>query len=171
MKEFRAKLVSSAIGAIKDNAKAGQLRARNYAAAEESKIFRVEGFIGREDRRILGWRVRAVLENVFFQDFLDGIGEFHSCGGEELYAVVVKGVVGGGDNDASLKTLLTHEAGDTGRGDYAGESHGGAGVDEASGKKRGDVRAGFARVHANENAGGGLDALEISAEGTAGGEE
>ena len=59
---------------------------------------------------------------------------------------------------------MADEASDAGSGDNACEGDGGAGFGEARGKKRGDVRAGFPRVHADENMGLGIFAPQIGAE-------
>jgi hypothetical protein len=90
---------------------------------------------------------------------------------EEFYAVVLVGIVGGGDNHAGLKVILAHQAGYAGRGDDSRKSDGAAGQPQSRGKKCGDVRAGFAGIHADEHVGGRMLPQQISAEGAAGGEE
>jgi len=110
-----------------------------------------------------------VFENVHFQFFLDGVGELHARMGEKFNSIVLKGIMRGGDDHASLKVALADEASDAGSGDNSGKSNGGSGLDKASGKNFDDVRAGFAGVHADKDISLAMFALEISAEGAAGG--
>ena len=112
-----------------------------------------------------------MLENVDFQLFLDGIRELHARMREELHSIVLKRIVRGGDDHASLKIALADEASDAGSGNNSSKGNGGAGLDEAGGKNFGDVRAGFAGVHADEDIRVAVFAPEIGAEGAAGGIE
>jgi len=131
----------------------------------------VERFVGNESRGICGSRLRAMLEDAGFELFLDGVGEFHTGVGEELDPIVLKGVVGGGNDHACLKIALADEAGHAGGGDDSRKSNSCAGFGEASGENGGDVGAGFAGVHADEDMGGAVFAVEIGAEGAADGKE
>ena len=88
-------------------------------------------------------------EDAGFQSFFDSVWKFHAGVGEQFDAIVVIGIVGSGDYDSSLKIILADEAGYAGSGDHSSEGHSGATFGEASGQERGDVRAGFARVHAD----------------------
>ena len=112
-----------------------------------------------------------MLENVFFEDFLDGIGELHPSVREKFDTIVLKRIVRGGDDHAGLKILLSDQARDAGRGDHAGKRDGGAGGLESSSEKGGDVRPGFSSVHADEDLRSGLRALEIITQRTTRGEE
>jgi hypothetical protein len=109
-----------------------------------------------------------MLEDVGLKLLLDGVGKFHSCVREEFHAVVLERIVGSGDYDACLKVILTNQAGYSGRGDDSGESHRSVGLGKTRCQKSGDVRAGFARVHADEDVRGAMLALKIRAEGAAG---
>src|SRR5713226_5385342 len=100
-----------------------------------------------------------MLEDILFQDFLDRIGKLHAHIGKEFYAIVVVRIVGSGNHDAGLKTFLADQARHARRGNDAGEIDGHAG----------DVRAGFAGVHAEEHVRRGTGLFEISAERAAGG--
>ena len=113
----------------------------------------VQGIVSGELRKMLRQRVAAVFENTGFEEFFDRIGKFHAGVGEKLYAVVREGIVGSGDDHASFKVVLAHEAGDAGRGEDASEGNGGAGLGETGGQDGGDVLAGLAGVHADEDAG------------------
>jgi len=112
-----------------------------------------------------------MLENVSFQLFFHGVGELHACVGEEFYAVVVVGIVRGGNDHAGLKIILADEAGNARGGDYAGESYRTAALCEASSEESGDVRAGFASVHADEDVSGRVLAKKICGERTASGKK
>jgi hypothetical protein len=108
-----------------------------------------------------------MLEDVSFEGFFDGIRELHARVGEKLYTIVVIRIVRGGNDDAGLKIILADEAGDAGRSNDAGKSNGRTGLRESGGEKSGNVGAGFARVHADENVGGGVFAKQICSEGAA----
>ena len=97
-----------------------------------------------------------MLKNIRFERFFDGIGEFHAGVGEKFYAVVVIRIVRSGNHNAGLKIILADQAGDAGSGDDARESDGRARLRETGGKESGDVRAGFARVHADEDVSSGM---------------
>jgi hypothetical protein len=70
-----------------------------------------------------------------------------------------------------LKIALADKAGDAGSGDNSYKSNGSARFGKSGGKQSGDVRAGFAGVHADEDVGGAVFTLEIGAEGAARGIE
>ena len=107
-----------------------------------------------------------MLENIVFQFLFHGVGEFHARMREEFYAVVLKRIVRGGDHHACLKIVLANQASHSGRGDDSGESNGCAGLRKARGQERSDVRAGFARVHADQDMRCTKLALQVSPEGT-----
>lgn len=169
--EFGAEFVSGAVGTVKDDAKGGQAGSGKDAAAEKFEILGVERGVRDEERRIFRRSIAAMFENSGFELLFDGIGEFHAGVGEEFYAVVVIRIVRGGNNDARLKIILTNEAGDTGSGDYSCESDAAASLLKACGKQSGDVRAGFAGVHADENVGGRVFAEQIGGERKASGKK
>jgi hypothetical protein len=171
MKEFRAEFVGRAVGAIEKDAETGEFGSVNYPAAKKIEILCIKRRVGDEERRIFRRCIRAMFENVRFEGFFDGIWELHACVREQLYAVVMVRIVGGGDDDAGLKIILADEAGDAGCGDDACKGYGCTSLCKAGGEKSGDVRAGFAGVHANENVGRGVFAKQISTERAAGGEE
>lgn len=169
--ELRAEFVCGAIRAIQNDSKAGKPCALKDAAAEEIEIFGVEGFIGWKQGRILGRRAGAMLEDIGFEFFLDGIREFHAGVREKFYAIVVIGIVRSGNDDAGVKIVLADEASYTWSRDNTGESDRGASLLEASGKQSGDVGTGFTRVHADENVSSGMFAQQVSGEGATCGEE
>lgn len=108
-----------------------------------------------------------MLEDVRFESLFDRVRELHTCVGEKLHAVIVVGIVRGGNDDAGLKIVLANEAGDAGCGDDACKGNRTAGLREPGGEEGGNVWARFARVHADENVGGGVFAKQICSEGAA----
>jgi len=90
---------------------------------------------------------------------------------EEFYTVVMVRIVRGRNDDAGLKIILADKASDSGRGNDAGKGDRSAGFGEAGGEESGDVRAGFARVHADENMGGGVFREQIGGKRTARGKK
>jgi len=130
-KEFGAEFVGGAVGAIENDAEAGQARAGDDAGAEEFEIFSVEGFVGDERGGILRVRLADELDDFRFEFFFDGIGKFHACMGEKFYAVIMKRIVRSGDDDAGLEIILADEAGDAWSGDDPREGDGSAGLREA----------------------------------------
>jgi hypothetical protein len=112
-----------------------------------------------------------MLEDIGFEGFFDGVWELHACVREKFYTVVMERIVGSGNDNAGLKVILADETSDARRGYDACKSYRPACLRDSSGKKSGDVRARFARVHANEDVSGGMFAEQIGGEGTAGGEE
>jgi hypothetical protein len=169
--EFGAELVGGAVGAVEDDAETGEAGSGEDASAEKIEIFGVERGVGRGDGWILGRRIGAMLEDFRFELLLDGIGKLHAGVGEKLYAVVLIRIVGSGDDDACLKIILADEASDARSGDDAGKSDRGAGFGESGGEKGSEMRAGFARVHADENMSRGMFAEKIGGERAADGEK
>jgi hypothetical protein len=112
-----------------------------------------------------------MLEDVGFESFFYGIRELHASVREKLYAIVVVRIVGRGNNDAGLEIILADEASYTGRGDDACKSYRRASLGEPGGEESGDVGAGFASVHADENVRGGVFAKQIGGERAARGEK
>jgi hypothetical protein len=169
--EFGAELVGGAIGAVENDAEAGEASSWEDATAEKIEIFGVERGVGRGDGWIFGRRIGTMLEDVRFELLFDGIGKLHAGVGEKLYAVVLIRIVGSGNDDAGLKIILADETSDAGSGNDAGKSDRGAGFGESSGEEGGDVRAGFASVHADENMSRGMFAEKIGGERAADGEK
>ena len=90
---------------------------------------------------------------------------------KQLHTVVLKGIVRGGDDHAGLKIILANKTGHAWSGDHAGKGHGGASLRKTRRQQGRDVRAGFARVHADQHMSRAMFALEIGAERTSGGVE
>ena len=136
----------------------------NDAAAKKVEIFGVERRVGDEEGRIFWRRIAAMLEDIGFERFFDGVRELHTCVREEFYAVVVVRIVRCGNNDASLKIILANETSNAWRGDDASKSDRPAGLRDSSGEESGDMRTGLARVHADEDMSGGVLAAQIRSE-------
>ena len=77
-------------------------------------------------------------EDAFFNGELGRVGELVAVGAEELDAVILPGIVRGGDNDAGRKAVGGGEVGDGGRGDDAGVFDRRAAFGEAGGEGGGD---------------------------------
>ncbi len=109
-------------------------------------------------------------EDLFFDGDFGGVGEFEAVGAEELDAVVLPGIVGGGDDYSGGEFVGVGEEGYGGGGDDSGGLYGGASGDEAGGEGGGDPGAGFAGVHAEEDFGGCSEMMgEGDADGVDGG--
>ncbi len=90
---------------------------------------------------------------------------------EKLHAIIVVGIVGSRDDYAGLKIILANQAGNSRRGDDTGKFRAGSGLLQTRGKQRGDMRARFARIHADEGVGGAEVVLQISAQSAPNGVE
>ena len=84
---------------------------------------------GQNDRLIIG----EVAEDFGFDGEFGGVGKLVAIGAEELDAIVLPGIVRGGDDDAGGEVVGAGEEGDGGSGDDAGALDGGPGGGEAGG--------------------------------------
>src|SRR6266704_2922089 len=141
-KQFRAQLVGSAVRAVENDTKAAQLRPRNPFVPEKLQVFRVKRFVSREPQRVFRRWIAPMLEDVGLELLLNRVREFHARVRKKLHAVVLKRVVGGGDDHACLKIVLAYQASDARRGDDSCKGNRCAGLREPRGEKRGNVRAG-----------------------------
>src|SRR5579883_475727 len=121
------------------------------------------------DRAAAGKLSGTVPEDAPLDLFLGGIRKFHAGVGKELHTIVLIGIVRGGDDHACLKIVLADQAGYSGGGDDTGKSDRRAGFGQALGKEGSDVRAGLARIHADQNAGGAVLVPQVLAESQTGG--
>jgi hypothetical protein len=103
--------------------------------------------------------------------FLDGIWELHAFVREELYAVVLIGIVGSGNDNTNMKIVLAHETGDTGSSENSGKGNGSATVDETGRDDRSDVGTGFASIGADQSMGRRVIAMQVFRDRTAKREE
>ena len=110
-----------------------------------------------------------VLEDFGFDLVLDFIGELHAVGSEELDAIVLPGIVGGGDDDAGGKAVGAGEIGDAGGGEHSGTGEAASGVAQAAGDGFGDPAAGLAGVLPEHDLCGGGAAHEARAAGASDG--
>ncbi len=94
-----------------------------------------------------------------FDSFLDRVWKLHSFVGKQFYAVVLIGIVRGGDDDADMEIILANEAGDAGSGEDTSEGNGSAALDEASSHDCRYVGTGLAGVRTNERVGRGMVAV------------
>ena len=103
-----------------------------------------------------------------FQHFFRRIRKFHPGMRKKFYAIVMEGIVGGGDYHAGFKIILADQAGDSRGGDHSRKGHRCASLRKARGKDRSNVRAGFASVHADKDARGRMFAMQIGAQSVSG---
>ena len=149
------------VGTIYDDAAAAvSEREAGDAIDEELNVVGLEGgivFDGRDGSGIglgeLGGDQGGVMENFIFHGQLDGVGELVAVGAEELDAVVAPGIVRGGDDYASLKSMGAGEEGDGGGGNDAGAFNACSGGPKAGSEDGGDPRAGFAGIAAEKDGG------------------
>jgi hypothetical protein len=150
---------------------------------EELDVLGAVGFVdGRRGRggpipglRVETWGTRLCVERQMAEDFgLDGdfggVRELEAVGTEKLDAVVLPGIVRGGDDNACGKVVRAGEEGDGGSGDDSGGFDGGATGREACGKGGGDPVRRLAGVLADEDAGRVAQVMgECEADGVDGG--
>src|SRR5271156_6794444 len=86
---------------------------------------------------------------------------------EKLHAVVVIGIMGRGNYNPGLKIVLANQTGHSRGGDYAGEGYGGTASRQARCEHRGNVGAGFASVHPDQDVRGAIRVVQIPTEGPA----
>ena len=91
-------------------------------------------------------------EDFGFDGEFGGVGKLVSVGAEELDAVVLPGIVRGGDDDAGGKAVRAGEEGDGGSGNDARALDGRAAGGQARGQRGGDPVGGLARVLSDEDA-------------------
>ena len=87
-----------------------------------------------------------VLEDFGLDFVLDFIGELHAIVAEELDAIILPGIVRGGDDDAGGKAVGAGEVGDAGSGEHSGADEAASGIAQTAGDGFGDPAAGFAGV-------------------------
>jgi len=162
--QLRAKLERCTIGAIQNDPETTELCPGNEALPEKSQGIRRREIHQRRPAADSSARLRSDAADAGFELFFDSVGEFHTGVRKQLHAIVFKGIVRGGDNHAGLKIILPHQTSHAGSGDHASEGHRRASLREARRKQGGDVRAGFASVHADEGVSGAMFALEIRTE-------
>src|ERR1700722_8395439 len=92
------------------------------------------------------------------------IGQCESGVPEHFDAVVAIGIVRGGDHDSRGEVIGAGEIGDAGSGNYTGEAHVDAAAQKSAGYLRGDPRAGFASIHANDHTDSRREAAEVGAQ-------
>ena len=89
----------------------------------------------------------AMRSDVEFQGLFNRVWKLHPRVGKQLYAVVMKRIVRGGNDHSGFKIILPHEASYSRRGEDTCEGHGCAGLCKSGGQDGRDVRAGFASIH------------------------
>ena len=109
----------SAVGAVDDDAQSGKVEAGDGVEEELDVIGRERGIVFNERQRngIGRGHVGGMVQDFVFNGQFERIGELEAVAAEELDAVVVPGIVGGGDDDAGAEAVGAGEKGDGGGGD------------------------------------------------------
>jgi len=128
-------------------------RKARYSASRDSSAASGGRFFGAASPRCLNIPASS--------SFFDGVREFHPGVRKQLHAVVLKGIVRGGDNHAGLKIVLANKTSPRRSGNYAGKRNRGASPRETAASNEAMVRAGFASVHADEDMRCPMFAIEI----------
>src|ERR1700719_1486294 len=90
---------------------------------------------------------------------------------KKFYAIVMERIVRCGNHHAGFKIILAHQARDSWGGDHSREGHRCASLRQAGGKDRRNMWTGFARVHADKDAGGRMFTMQIGAESVPSGKQ
>ena len=90
-------------------------------------------FDGRQVGGIGSVDLGGVEKDLVLHGELEGVGELKTVSAEELDAVVLPGIVGGGDDDAGMEAVLAGEESDGGGGEDAGGFNLCACLEEAGG--------------------------------------
>ena len=141
--EFRSNGGRGSVGAVGDDAEACKREAGD-GIDEELDVVGLKGGVvlnGRQGGGIGGCDLRGVVEDFVFHGQFHYVGQLEAVRAEELDAVVLPGIVRGGDDDPGLKSVLADEEGDGGRGYDAGAFDAGSGGAEAGGDGGGDPGA------------------------------
>ena len=113
---------SGAVGAVGDDLQAGEREAGN-GIDEELNVVGLKGgivFDGRKRCGIGDVDLRGVVQDLVFHGQFDRVGQLESVAAEELDAVVLPGIVRGGDDDAGVEAVRAREKRDGRSGDDAG---------------------------------------------------
>jgi len=107
-----------------------------------------------------------MLKNIRFDLLFCGIRKLHPSMRKKFYPIVLKRIMRSGDHNARLKIVLANEAGNAWCRYNPGKSNRRSRLREPRGKKRGNVRTGFASIHPDKDMSGTVFALEIGAQRT-----
>src|SRR6266849_21978 len=112
-----------------------------------------------------------MLEYIGLKLFFYDIRKLHARMGEKFHPIVLKWFMRCRDDHTGLKIILAHEAGHARSGNHTGECGRGAGLNQTGSEKTGNVRAGLARVHADQDMSFAVLAIQIGAQRAAGSKE
>ena len=151
--ELRRDGARGAVGAVDDDAAAIEREARD-GVEQEADVLGAVGLVyggrGGVGGCVGGGAEPA--EDLFLDGEFGGVGQLVAVGAEELDAVVLPGIVRGGDDDAGSEAMGAGEEGDGGGGDDAGAFDESTTRGEAGGEGGGDPVGGFARVLPDQDA-------------------
>jgi len=140
------------VGAVDEDAKVGEAGGV-HAGGEPGFVVGTQGGIAGKNvghqaagGGLVGGELVNVLEDLGLDPMLDLVGELHAVAAEELDAVVLPGIVRGGNDDAGGESVGAGEVGDAGSGEDTGAGEGASGIAQAKGESFGDPSAGLAGV-------------------------
>ncbi len=118
--KLRRELARRAIGAIEHDFHPRQLRARKNGAAQSSQIVLVQLFVAVRGASSFSADTLPFFERITcFERGLNGIRKFHARRRNQLYAIVVIGIVRGGNHHAGGESLAVYEPGHSRRREHA----------------------------------------------------
>ena len=153
--ELRRDGAGGPVGAVDDDALSIERKIRN-GTQQGANVLGAVGLIDwktvfRCPLSVARWRLQAA-EDFGFDGQLGRIGQFVSVGAEELDAVVLPGIVRGGDDDAGGKFVRACKEGDSGSGNDSRAFDRRAAGNQASGQRGGDPVGGLSRVLSDQDA-------------------
>ncbi len=158
--ELRSNAGGGSVGAVDDDALAVEREARD-GGEEEADVVGAVGFVHVRRRGLLRWRGRGseLAEDLVLNRELSRVGQLVAVGAEDLDAVILPGIVRGGDDDTCRKTVRVREESNSRSSDDTSVLDRGAPGSEAGGERSGDPTSGFAGVHAEEDTRGGTEMM------------
>ena len=159
--------VGGAIGAVDHDAEAVEIHGAGQCALGEFNVAGVDALdaLGAAEGGGGGETVIQIAVNEGFDFVLGLVGELEAIGIEQLDAIILIGVVGGGNHDAEIGAHGARQHGDGGCRHRAEQQHIHADRGEAGDKGRLDHVAGEARILADDDAVAMLAAAEDEAGG------
>ncbi len=120
----RSKNAGGAIGAIENDFQPREFRAGKHATPEEGQILGVKRSVGAQRKRAVPDRIILPTKDISLDFLFNGVGKFHARAGKQLHAVIVIGIVRGGNDHSGVILLAAHQAGHARSGDDTGKRGG-----------------------------------------------
>ena len=143
-----------AVGAVEQHFQTGEVGVDMLLQEVDVILYAGAAHLDAADVRALGQtNVRAVVEDVGFDLVLDLIGQFVAVALEDLDAVELHRVVGGGDHDAGVGMVFADQVGHAGGGDNAQQLYVSADTAQAGGQGGFQHIAGHTGIFADQDFG------------------